>query len=365
MKTLQATYSISAPMFLAADRYNAELRPPSFKGVLRFWFRAIALSRYQNDLEVVREQEDKLFGSTNGQAAFLLRLQPTGELEHVPKEQRWYGQESAYLGYGLIDYKNRQLQNTRAYIKEGLNFTAKLLIKQNDKVQAESINILKQALIAMGLFGGLGARSRRGYGSISLIELKENDQVLWTGPKNEEQLIKSIEDFFLVLGNLTDGLPKYSAFSNQSCAAVVLTNNNANGLLRQLGEQLINYRKNYQRDDAKLVLQALQGKKVDKHPKRVVFGLPHNYFFKGKPPRKLLVAPHYQRLDRRASPLFIHIHKLENDYAAVLLLLPAEFLPDGAKIKMGKHNVPVDVDYQILRGFMKSFPQGRMVLPGE
>jgi hypothetical protein len=42
MKTLQATYRIVTPMFIGdAEQKATDLRPPSIKGALRFWWRAL------------------------------------------------------------------------------------------------------------------------------------------------------------------------------------------------------------------------------------------------------------------------------------------------------------------------------------
>ena len=46
-----ATYRVVTPIFCAgADQQLAELRIPSFKGVLRFWWRALAWSLFDGDL---------------------------------------------------------------------------------------------------------------------------------------------------------------------------------------------------------------------------------------------------------------------------------------------------------------------------
>ncbi|HID77150.1 MAG TPA: type III-B CRISPR module RAMP protein Cmr1, partial [Planctomycetaceae bacterium] len=42
MTVFEATYRIVTPMFCAgADEQRAELRLPSFKGALRFWWRSL------------------------------------------------------------------------------------------------------------------------------------------------------------------------------------------------------------------------------------------------------------------------------------------------------------------------------------
>ncbi|MBA3891822.1 MAG: hypothetical protein H0X64_14970, partial [Gemmatimonadaceae bacterium] len=74
-----------------------------------------------------------------------------------------------------------------------------------------------------------------------------------------------------------------------------------------------------------------------RHPQRIAFGLPHNY---GQPNGK--VEPAADGIDRRASPLFIHIHQAaETDVpVAVVAFLPAAFLPPRHdKIRVGSEQV--------------------------
>ena len=80
--TIDVTYRVVTPLFCAGvDRKKGpELRLPSFKGVLRYWWRALAWSRYDGDLAVLRQREDRLFGSADaGQSRILLRLIPATE----------------------------------------------------------------------------------------------------------------------------------------------------------------------------------------------------------------------------------------------------------------------------------------------
>ena len=62
------------------------------------------------------------------------------------------------------------------------------------------------------------------------------------------------------------------------------------------------------------------------HPRRAVFGLPHNY------KKGVEVKPSSREHDRRASPLFFHVHKIGGEFVGVALLLRSQFLPDGEKI---------------------------------
>jgi len=76
-----------------------------------------------------------------------------------------------------------------------------------------------------------------------------------------------------------------------------------------------------------------------KHPKRVAFGLPHNY---GKGDKNE-VKPAAYNLDRRASPLLLHIQQIrETDPpAGVIAFLPAQFLPDDPAQFLPDDNPPI------------------------
>ncbi|MDP8079316.1 type III-B CRISPR module RAMP protein Cmr1 [Phocoenobacter skyensis] len=72
--TLTATYKIITPMFIGDAEQNASwISPMSFKGALRFWWRALAWGRvrskpeYNSDelaLKQLHHEEAELFGSS-------------------------------------------------------------------------------------------------------------------------------------------------------------------------------------------------------------------------------------------------------------------------------------------------------------
>jgi CRISPR-associated protein Cmr1 len=76
-----------------------------------------------------------------------------------------------------------------------------------------------------------------------------------------------------------------------------------------------------------------------RHPRRVAFGLPHNY----GPDNNKQVQPANNDLDRRASPLFLHIHQVGEDAQAfgVATFLPSRFLPDGEELRSFGKMVPL------------------------
>src|ERR1017187_5301400 len=120
MNTLTATYRVVTPMFLggADPLREAELRVPSFKGALRFWWRALAWLRGIRDVAELRKQEAELFGNSEtnvGQSKVLLRLSAhkseTLEAGTILGKMGRSGYQSddvvgegvRYLGYGLME----------------------------------------------------------------------------------------------------------------------------------------------------------------------------------------------------------------------------------------------------------------------
>ena len=96
------------------------------------------------------------------------------------------------------------------------------------------------------------------------------------------------------------------------------------------------------------------------HPRRIAFGLPHNYAKR----KDQQIGPHDRGFDRRASPLFIHIHECGTSPVAVLSFLPARFLPKGrSAISVGGRKVaqkPEEELYRPIHGFLD-----RLLDPGK
>ena len=117
------------------------------------------------------------------------------------------------------------------------------------------------------------------------------------------------------------------------------------------------------RKDHDLMLGELQGRLSSELPERVVFGLPHNYFFSSVR-RKVDVNVKDNR--RRASPLFIHVHEVEDANknrrcVIVQTLLPTIFLPHELAVSIKpqgriEHAIAADhVDYGVIQKYMREF----------
>ncbi|OQB28969.1 MAG: CRISPR system Cmr subunit Cmr1-1 [Euryarchaeota archaeon ADurb.Bin190] len=392
---LEADFRIVTPLFMGgADPTVPELRVPGIKGVLRFWWRALAYGKNSGDLEKIKELEGQIFGSTkHGQSRVIMEV---SQNEQEPNDDQFFRGFNglAYLGYGPID-RGVLIRN---YLKPPIDATLNIHIITNEKDDkglgnSEIAENISFALITMGLFGGLGSRSRRGFGSFNILDLKRDGNCIFEQPGSLDDLKKQIWELFKKTKRYRyEGIPKYTAFSSEtSVYAFNDVDDNPYKLLDSVGQSMQKYRigirdrrglvkRNFPQD-TQLAKDALNSK-VLQHPKRIFFGLPHNYHFP-----KLAGFPNGASLDvkpkkhnRRASPLFIHIQELrDRNYAAVATLMPAIFLPDGEIILMKRQKkegessqeptaseVRVDArgsSLNVIRDFMDSDSKWEQVIP--
>jgi CRISPR-associated protein Cmr1 len=296
MREILAEYEITTPMFLGGgDPQNVDLRPPSIKGVLRFWWRAIkwgdCLKETDSELEALKKLhrlEADLFGSTaapgvdSGQARFFIKVK---SFESGGIENNWpVGNQggAAYLGYGLTDVDKKAIRLGK--------FTLSLVLKKS--VTPDQEEQLKKVLKLWGFLGGLGSRSRRGFGSVAIKSLnKENFE------------FKDEEDYFKSISSLMDSFqlaPKTPIFTAVNTAMTIVTlgqsSKDYQTLMNKLGT---NYKTGRQES----------GKGKDKIP----FGLP---------------LEKVDTTNRRSSPLFMHVHPIASRSIGIISFIPAQFHPD-------------------------------------
>ena len=358
---IDAAYKVVTPMFCGGAEpttSNAELRLASFKGALRFWWRVLAWSHLGGRLKDIRCQEDELFGSAKGgQSNIHLGMAPhdlklecvkKGDQLRVSKQPRSRIVEDGvrYLGYGVITTRG---QLERACLQAPFRFTVRIRCRDLDEKQRKS---LENALIALGTFGGMGAKSRKGYGSLVLQSLCVEGSKQWKPPADIDGLKNEIRK---LCGDVSGQmLPEFTALSKQS-RLVLLPSVKREPLemLNLVGRELVDFRswgrnskildpeksKKNITDNSELMKADPQRR--SKYPWRIAFGLPRSF---GKaqiePWNDSNATRNGKKLDRRASPLFIHIHECGASPVAVLSFLPARFLPEGrADISVGDRKV--------------------------
>ena len=354
--TMEATYRITTPMFCSgADQKKAELRLASFKGTLRFWWRAL-MWRETQVVKDLQSQEAALFGASNqdtGQSKVRLRM-GAEELEKAvePPEVFAGGRLTGghYLGYGVMEaFASRKKgtqagQLTRPMIPGG-TFTVRCRLDGSlTQTQRKQVS---DALVLVGTVGGMGSKSRKGFGSLTLTRLTCNGAPVELPEDPAERLGAVLGP----LSALPQAQPEWTAWSALSKVVVVNEANvDAWELLDDLGREQMHFRswgnngmvigqaseRNFPEDH-----DLSKGQNVQiKHPKRVAFGLPHNY---GKGDQAAVSAAS-KEIDRRASALFFHVHQVSDTArpVGVVAFLPARFLPESEQIRAFGQNVPLD-----------------------
>lgn len=299
-----ADFRIVTPMFLGDARGSApDVRPPSVKGALRFWWRALHWSQHRSEcrddasaLQSLHAAEARLFGTpantddegdaTGGQGAYLLRVRPGTQ-----PDSGTYGLGKntglAYIGYGMRSERgdNALPMNT--------SFCVRLIEKPRTGLNSDERQGVRDALHAWGLFGGLGARARRAFGSVA-IEKLDGDPLKYDRAMYLEQAYKLLARFAKA-----EKRPPFSALSSQTHLQPVTQQPKAGQAHEELGTR-------YREQRTAVPVE-----------KRVALGTP-------------IESKFWRFSKRRASVIFMHIHPVQDQFLAVALYMPAQLHTDLA-----------------------------------
>ncbi len=175
------TIEVITPMFLAgANEKKAELRVPSIKGMLRYWWRATAGIE---NIEELYKKESEIFGNTENKSMVSFLVKPDknfktskqlfkGKTFMVQSKKRKIPPLNIlhYLAYGPIVYNKGNVVE-KEYIKPGSRFN--LIVKAKKDIFPE----VERALTYLINFGGLGARSRNGFGSMFSKDIRKLNHI--------------------------------------------------------------------------------------------------------------------------------------------------------------------------------------------
>lgn len=155
---------LATPLFsYGANTGIPELRVPAIKGILRFWWRAINAHLSINEL---RQNEMVIFGGNDEKvgkskvsikASHNIKTSENDLLRYLPEKYK------SSIGYVLYSVA---IHPKKPYIKQGTTFDLQFISKDDNSLQ-QFIN----SLLALEYFGGIGARNRRGAGSIAIKEI--------------------------------------------------------------------------------------------------------------------------------------------------------------------------------------------------
>lgn len=284
---------VITPMFLSgADPKNVELRSASIKGALRFWWRALY---GENDIASMRKKEAELFGNTEKRSKVKISIKNEqfnfttglsgGKTYLVESSRGKFNLKIVdYLAFGLCEY-NKELKDNkyiRSHIIPGSRFS--LVIELNNCTQIEKNQIIN-SLSCLHYYGGIGARSRNGFGSISI---KPNDSTI----------------ILTQFKNFSGELKKFTSFSGYSKIFEIANTNKWEDALSDIG---LAYR------EARLAIERKH--KFDLRP------------YIAKP--LIVKNENISITDRHAKPYFLHVRKeLKNgksNFIGTILFLPYSY----------------------------------------
>lgn len=279
------------PMFLAgADGKTPELRPPSIKAAMRFWWRALNGHLTLPDL---KKEEAKIFGGSGeneGRSKFAVRVKrvngkkirtkfPAHNISIKSKGKTFPINILDYLAYGTQEYKKGEGQVfIREYFDIGTFFDIE--ISYFDNINIDFNNILG----LLSQVGGLGSRSRNGFGRFNI----KNSQF----------------DFYSLLKGLSfNKISEYLAFNNQ--IKLFKTNKNFSNWSNCLAELGIIYKSSRE------------------------YLEPRHQFEK----RQMIASPIMENkrqvslIDRHSKPYFFAIKKnTNNQFEGYILFIPYQYL---------------------------------------
>ena len=161
------------PLFLGgADQQNAELRPPAFRGALRYWFRAIIGGYYWQNTQKLKDIESSIFGDTseqNGSSKIVLRLSKYSPNSRPSEVKQIHDLEGLkYLWFSM------KMTNRKAIgAEEPASFSLTFSTRPNPRIaeqQQKNLLILANCFWFAVNLGGFGSRERRGAGSLRILK---------------------------------------------------------------------------------------------------------------------------------------------------------------------------------------------------
>lgn len=161
--------TVDTPLFSGDDLDTPSpglVRVPSLRGTLRFWFRAIAAGHGVTDLDTLARDETAVFGNAGTPSRIRLRIDRQPEEAGKNAKPTWTGVRgvSYLLGQGLWSYKTGL---TRPHVPAGKTVEVKVAFSGDPLVDSRFL----LSLWALLAYGGLGARTRRGFGRLRCTKI--------------------------------------------------------------------------------------------------------------------------------------------------------------------------------------------------
>ena len=180
MKAIEFHCRTITPLIVGeAKKGEVELRPPAIKAALRFWWRA--MHTHLPDIKTLKEQEAMIFGGGGEEAsAAKFDIIVFTEDDSVPYDYKKSQMienidenDQTAIGLKYLAYSLIYLKHAGNYFKSGTKFSITFYFKDNDLQTPKQV---LASFCAMVMFGNLGERSRRGFGSFKINSITNDNR---------------------------------------------------------------------------------------------------------------------------------------------------------------------------------------------
>ena len=313
LRELILTITVTTPMAgggIIAGEIDEKrpIRVPSIRGHLRYWWRIMNLSTPDKDT-----RESKLWGSTENPGKIYVSIseQPNLHLRYSNNNfdfDNRYGPEN-YALFSLLPNKQNPGKNIA---RENFAFIIKL------RYPAEFHNDIKFALSAWIYFGGIGARTRRGCGSLSC----------------DNSNLASLNEIITAAPYIT--LWRKKANDSMSAWSYAVKCYRDYRQIRNKGQGNRPGRSKWPEADS---LRQITKRSVDRHKNpitspipsfpRAALGLPIIFHFKDRDdPKDITVTPNIKDSSRMASPVITKALCENNTWYSAVIILPHDDIFD-------------------------------------
>jgi CRISPR-associated protein Cmr1 len=334
------------------------IRGTEIRGQLRFWWRATRGGRF-TDIKALKEEEDKIWGAPYKKGEKGVSHEETVQITvEVPTQGK---------GISLYPFTEDENRRTRFHNDKAPTYAAFPLQTSLGSVQANvsfTLTIsfpatkrpdIEAALWAWETFGGIGARTRRGFGALHLLKINGQTNVDLPNANKPEEWIQEKLIRFVDGGKSPTGTPH---LSKRTQFKTTRASNDAIGAWNQLITRLQKFRQarygsQYGRsmwpeaDTIRYFTRAshtgrVPNPTVNKFP-RAAFGLPIIFHFKDSgDPEDTSLEGATKDFERLASPLILRPLRCKNNrFIGLALLLEGPRTPPGG-IQLAKdgHTYP-------------------------
>ncbi len=195
-------YKLITPLFgggVSAGEIDpvTPIRGTEIRGQLRFWWRACRGGQFAGNLQKMKEAEDALWGK-----AYLKGEKPVSQeqLVQISVEISQVGRPKRYSDRDIPAYAAFPMQDKQKDLREGITFILTISFPQEKQIDIDA------ALWAWETFGGIGARTRRGFGALQCTTIKQDKKPIpvnlpQANPKDAQQWLQQQLDIY-VIGNI-------------------------------------------------------------------------------------------------------------------------------------------------------------------